>query len=97
MVAQEVFNTLDRDRNGSIDFREFNKLVCEFTHGMPSELKPTHREIYLAFAKLDDDNSGRLEFEEVRPFIELSKLNYPFGTGIFLNGQIIRIYRVISV
>jgi Ca2+-binding EF-hand superfamily protein len=69
-VAKEVFDQLDIHNTGSIDFHEFSLMVNEFTQGLPEEKKPTHREIYLAFNKLDDDESGSLEFEEIRPFIK---------------------------
>jgi Ca2+-binding EF-hand superfamily protein len=55
---QERFQQFDRDRNGLIDREEFRRLIASLGASL------NDRETERAFADLDKDGSGHIEFEE---------------------------------
>eukprot|EP00567_Pseudictyota_dubia_P001871 CAMPEP_0197464540 /NCGR_PEP_ID=MMETSP1175-20131217/64075_1 /TAXON_ID=1003142 /ORGANISM="Triceratium dubium, Strain CCMP147" /LENGTH=422 /DNA_ID=CAMNT_0043000521 /DNA_START=3 /DNA_END=1272 /DNA_ORIENTATION=- len=61
----EVFNTVDKDKNGEIDFDEFTDMM-QSTAGD----RDANRELVDAFAVFDEDGSGNTSRDEVKEIME---------------------------
>lgn len=53
-----IFEKVDRDKSGSIDYKEFGQVMRELGHNLSSF------EMENLLKQLDSDGSGRVEFEE---------------------------------
>jgi len=58
---EDMINEVDSDRNGSIDFDEFCKMMA-----MPTKAHNFESEMQAAFAVFDHDGSGTISLEELR-------------------------------
>ena len=71
-TAKAVFDSFDKDGNGSIDKSEIKSLLLKIS----SQLKlpqPSDNDISEGFKQLDDNNNNKLEFDE---FIQFYKQIY---------------------
>ena len=69
---KSVFNTMDTNGNGDIDKTEFKNALEEMGDDM------SDREIDKAFAEVDADGSGTVDFDE---FVELTRVARVKGKG----------------
>ena len=62
--AQKIFNVLDLNKNGTIDYNEFLRMIT-------GEMNETRKKIVIGiFERLDKDKSGFITVEDIRGLIK---------------------------
>ena len=70
-MLRSIFSALDRSKDGKLEFRELSAAFELFGFGMMDQ-----DELQRKFNEVDEDNSGYVEFTEVRAH-ELRKASLP--------------------
>ena len=66
-TAKAVFDSFDKNGNGSIDYSELKPLLIKISNQLELPI-PSDKDIEEGFKQLDDNNNVRLEFNEFIPF-----------------------------
>ena len=68
-IAEEAFNTVDKDRSGLIDKDEFKKCVFQVAKGFGLE-HPDQSQIEEIYSKLDSDGNGSIDLDEFKKYVK---------------------------
>jgi len=68
---KKLFLSYDKDKSGTITFKELRSLIRNCLH--LSEGSCTDNDLKLVFARLDEDGSGAIEFDEFCTFVQARK------------------------
>jgi len=68
---KKLFLSYDKDKSGTITFKELRSLIRNCLH--LSEASCTDNDLKLCFARLDEDGSGAIEFDEFCTFVQARK------------------------
>ena len=64
-ICKTYFDSIDKNRNGVLEFQEISKILAKFAEENDS-LKPPEEEIKDAFNQLDTNNDGKISFSEFK-------------------------------
>ena len=68
-IAKRAFDNVDTDKNGYIDEYELEKILAQISSDMGAE-PPTKEDVKEVLEHLDEDRSGKIEFEEFQKLIK---------------------------
>ena len=68
-IAQEAFNSVDKDNSGSIDKAEFKECALQVAKGFGLE-NPEEAKIEEIYKKLDSDGNGDVDFVEFKKYVK---------------------------
>ena len=68
-IAQEAFNSVDKDCSGSIDRAEFKECALQVAKGFGVE-NPDDSSIQEIYKKLDSDGNGDIDFMEFKKYVK---------------------------
>ena len=68
-IAQEAFNSVDRDQSRAIDKAEFKECAIQVAKGFGLE-NPDDESIEEIYKKLDTDGNGDIDFNEFKKYVK---------------------------
>ena len=68
-IAQEAFNSVDRDQNRTIDRAEFKECAIQVAKGFGLE-NPEEESIEGIYKTLDTDGNGDIDFNEFKKYVK---------------------------
>ena len=68
-LAQEAFNSVDKDSSGSIDKAEFKECAIQVAKGFGLD-NPEEAKIEEIYKKLDSDGNGDIDFDEFKKYVK---------------------------
>ena len=70
-VALHAFNSVDKNKNGTIDIRELQACMVDMSQGLGVSV-PDPNEIIDMFVKLDKDRNKTIDFNEFKIFVKMA-------------------------
>ena len=68
-ISKKPFVEADKNKNGTIDFKELKACMIEIAQGMGDKI-PKDKIISEEFENLDKDNNKKVDFNEFKAFIK---------------------------
>ena len=68
-IAQEAFNSVDKDKSRAIDKEEFKECAFQVAKGFGLE-NPDEESINEIYKKLDSDGNGDIDFDEFKKYVK---------------------------
>jgi len=68
-VAKVAFDSVDTDHSGTIDGDELEKVMVQIASDMGAD-PPTKEDVMEVLEHLDEDNSGKIDFQEFKVLIK---------------------------
>ena len=69
LITEDAFKTADKDNNGFIDIKEFEKCLKDISEFFGIK-KPNKEYIISEFERFDTDDNGKLDFNEFKKFVQ---------------------------
>ena len=68
-IAQDAFNSVDKDQSRAIDKEEFKECAFQVAKGFGLE-NPDEESINEIYKKLDSDGNGDIDFDEFKKYVK---------------------------